>query len=134
MFGLLSLIFLRCPQGSAQTSITGAQIRNLLPPVAALPSTCTPYSVYFLTTTNTPYICTATNAFTPLATGTGGASGLPSQAGAAGYLYTNGTTVSWGNLITGGSGALDCVSTPGQYDVTDIVPLKVRSQHLDRSQ
>jgi hypothetical protein len=118
------LLLLRVPHVVAQTSITGAQIRNPLTPVAALPSTCTPYSVYFLTTTSTAYICAATNAFTPLATGTGGGSGLPAANGTPGYLFSNGTTVSWGNLLTGGSGALDCASIPGQCDVTSIVPLK----------
>jgi len=70
LFG--SLIFLRLPHASAQTSITGAQIRNPLPPVAALPSICKPYSVYYLTTNNTAYICTATNTFTALIAGSGG--------------------------------------------------------------
>lgn len=121
---LIFLLVLPYPKVCAQTSITGAQIRNPITPVAALPATCNPYSTYFLTTTNTPYICTATNTFTPLGTGAGGQSGLPSQTGAAGYLYTNGTTVSWANLITGGSGAIDCASTPGQCDITSIVPLK----------
>ena len=117
------LLLLRLPHLSAQTSISGTQIRNPITPVAALPSTCTPYSTFYLTTTNTAYICTATNIFTPLATGTGG-SGLPGPTGTPGYLFSNGTTVSWGNLLTGGSGALDCVSTPGRCDVTSIVPLK----------
>ena len=123
-FLLGSLIFLRLPHASAQTSITGAQIRNPLPPVAALPSTCKPYSVYYLTTNNTAYICTATNTFTALIAGSGGDSGLPPQTGTPGYLFTNGTSVSWGNILAGGSGALDCVSTPGHCDVTSIVPLK----------
>lgn len=108
---------------SAQTMITGAQIRNPLTPVSALPSSCQPYSLVFLTTTNTSYICTAANTFTPLS----GApqSSLPSSAGIAGYLMTNGTTVSWGNLLTGGSGGLDCSSVPGQCDlVPAVVPFK----------
>ena len=112
---------------SAQTTISGTQIRNPLPPVAALPITCKPYSAVFLTTTNTAYICTAPDTYTPLAAGSGGSSsgpGLPSPSGTAGYLFTNGSAVSWGNLQTGGSGALDCASTPGQCDVTSIVPLK----------
>jgi len=120
---LAALLFLRFPDLSAQTMISGTQVRNPLTPVAALPSTCKPYSVFYLTTTNTAYICAATNSFTPLATGTGG-SELPGQTGTPGYLFTNGTTVSWGNILTGGSGALDCVSTPGRCDVTSIVPLK----------
>ena len=118
------LFILRFQHISAQTLVSGTQIRNPLTPVAALPSTCTPYSVYYLTTTNTAYICAATNTFTPLAAGTGGGSELPSQNGTPGYLFTNGTTVSWGNILTGGSGALDCVSTTGRCDVTSIVPLK----------
>ena len=66
--GCLSV--LRVPHASAQ--ITGAQIHNPITPVAALPSTCKPYSTYYLTTNNTPYICTALNTFTPLAATTGG--------------------------------------------------------------
>src|SRR5579863_2060726 len=61
------LLFLRCPHVSAQTMISGAQIRNPFTPVSVLPTTCKPYSTYFLTTSNTPYICTATNTFTPIA-------------------------------------------------------------------
>src|ERR1700693_2047596 len=61
------LLFLRLPHLSAQTSITGAQIRNPLTPVAALPLTCQPYTTYYLTTTSPPYICTATNIFPALA-------------------------------------------------------------------
>lgn len=124
MFWLLSLLFLSCLQVFGQTTITGMQVRNPLPPVAALPLTCTPYSVYFLTTSNTPYVCTAPNTFTALATGSGGPSAWPTPSGTPGFLLTNGTTVSWGNLMTGGTGALDCVSRPGQCDVTNIVPLK----------
>ena len=105
--------------------ITGAQIRNPLTPVSALPSSCQPYSVYFLTTTNTPYICTAANTFTPLSTVAQSGSGLPSSTGTAGYLMTNGTAVSWTNLLTGGSGGLDCSSVPGQCDlVPAVVPFK----------
>jgi hypothetical protein len=109
---------------SAQTTISGTQIRNPLTPVAALPTTCKPYSVVYLTTTNTAYVCTSTDNFAPLAAGGGGSSALPSPAGTPGYLFTNGTAVSWGNLQTGSSGALDCATTPGQCDVTSIVPLK----------
>src|ERR1043165_9852015 len=75
---------LQSPHGTAQTTIiTGAQIRNPITPVAALPTTCKPYSTYFLTTTNTAYICTDTNILMPL-TGSGG--GLPPMAGTPGYL------------------------------------------------
>ena len=53
------------------------------------------------------------------------AGNLPSQTGTAGYLVTNGTSASWGNITTGGSGALDCASTAGVCDVvTAVVPLK----------
>ena len=56
----------------------------------------------------------------------GGATGnLPAPTRTAGYLVTNGTTVSWGNIVTGGSGALDCVTMPGVCDITDLVPLKI---------
>jgi len=54
-------------------------------------------------------------------------SGLPAQTGIAGYLTTNGTTPSWGNITTGASGALDCSTTPGTCDITSIVPLKART-------
>jgi hypothetical protein len=121
------LFFLSSLNLSAQTTISGTQIHNPLPPVAALPGACKPYSAVYLTTNNTAYICTAPNTYTPLAAGTGGSSsgsGLPSPSGTPGYLFTNGSTVSWGNLQTGSSGALDCISTPGQCDVTSIVPLK----------
>ena len=108
--------------------ITGAQVRNPITPVAALPSTCKPYSTVFLTTTNTAYICTATDTYTPLASGSSSGSGsgygLPSPTGTPGYLFSNGTTVSWGNILTGGSGALDCTTAPGHCDVTSLVPLK----------
>jgi hypothetical protein len=110
---------------SAQTMITGAQIRNPLNPVSSLPSACTPYTVYFLTTNNTAYICSSPGTFTQLgASGSSGSSDLPSQTGTPGYLYSNGSSFSWNHVITGGSGALDCTTTPGQCDVTSIVPLK----------
>ncbi len=50
---------------------------------------------------------------------------LPAQTGTAAVLLSNGTTATWGNLPTGGSGALDCVSVPGQCDIVPaLVPLK----------
>ena len=50
---------------------------------------------------------------------------LPAQTGTASYLLSNGTSASWGNIATGGSGALDCATTPGVCDiVTAIVPFK----------
>ena len=50
---------------------------------------------------------------------------LPTQTGVAGYLTTNGLTASWGNITTGGSGALDCATIPAVCDIaTAIVPLK----------
>ncbi len=53
------------------------------------------------------------------------AASLPTQTGSAGYLISNGTSVSWGNITSGPSGALDCVSTPGVCDiVTGVVPMK----------
>jgi hypothetical protein len=74
------------------------------------------------------YGCTAPNIWTLEAgggSGGGGGTGLPAQTGVAGYLTTNGTTPSWGNITTGGSGALDCSTVPGQCDiVTALVPLK----------
>lgn len=120
LFSICVIVLCSLPV-SAQTRISGAQIRNPIIPVSVLPSTCRPYSAYFLTTTNTPYICTSTDTFTPLSAGA--ASGLPSQTGLTGYLTTNGTTDSWSNIVTGGSGALDCATVPGQCDVTQIVPL-----------
>jgi hypothetical protein len=62
---------------------------------------------------------------TAINTALGGSGNLPSQTGTAGYLTTNGSTASWGNIATGGSGALDCATVPGVCDiVTAIVPLK----------
>jgi hypothetical protein len=59
------------------------------------------------------------------ACGSGGSGNLPVQNGNAGYLITNGSVSSWGNITTGGSGALDCSSTPGVCDiVTAVVPFK----------
>ena len=59
------------------------------------------------------------------ACGSGGSGNLPSQNGTAGILMTNGSVASWGNVVTGGSGALDCSSTPGVCDlVTAVVPFK----------
>jgi hypothetical protein len=61
-------------------------------------------------------------AITAAVSGTGT---LPAETGTAGYLVTNGSVASWGNIVTGGSGALDCSSTPGECDiVTSVVPLK----------
>jgi hypothetical protein len=43
-------------------------------------------------------------------------------------LTSNGSVASWGNIATGGSGALDCATVPGVCDiVTAIVPLKPAS-------
>jgi hypothetical protein len=54
-----------------------------------------------------------------------GSGGLPAPTGAAGYLTTNGATPSWGNITTGGSGALDCATVSGVCDIaTAIIPLK----------
>jgi hypothetical protein len=54
-----------------------------------------------------------------------GSGNLPSPTGTAGYLTNNGSTPSWGNIATGGSGALNCVTVPGVCDiVTAILPLK----------
>lgn len=53
----------------ASAQITGAQVKNPITPVAALPSTCKPYSTYYLTNTKTAYICTATDTLTPLTSG-----------------------------------------------------------------
>lgn len=55
----------------------------------------------------------------------GSSNALPAQTGTAGYLTTNGTTASWSNITTGGSGALDCATTPGSCDIVSaVVPLK----------
>ena len=37
--------------------------------------------------------------------------------GTVAYLFVNGATLSWGNITTGGSGALDCVDYQGACDV-----------------
>lgn len=61
----------------------------------------------------------------PIAATTSVVTDLPAETGTAGYLVTDGTTASWGNIATGGSGALDCATVPGVCDVvTAIVPLK----------
>ena len=50
---------------------------------------------------------------------------VPTPSGTAGYLVTNGSTYYWSNIVTGGSGAIDCATTPGVCDiVTALVPLK----------
>jgi hypothetical protein len=96
-----------------------------------LPSVCSIGQQFF--DTGAPagqnlYGCPATNAWVLEAGGSGGGGGgdgLPSQTGTAGYLTTNGSAASWGNITTGGSGALDCATVPGQCDlVTAIVPFK----------
>jgi hypothetical protein len=62
---------------------------------------------------------------TAIAAASTAAGNLPAQTGVAGYLYTDGSAASWRNIVTGGSGALDCVSIPGVCDVaTAVVPLK----------
>jgi hypothetical protein len=65
---------------------------------------------------------------TAIAAASAAAGNLPAQTGAAGYLITNGTLSSWGDLVTGSSGAL-CAGTgcsggtAGTIDiVTSVVP------------
>ncbi len=54
------------------------------------------------------------------------AQAIPQQTGKPGYLVSDGNSFSWGNITTGPSGALDCVSLAGVCDiVTALVPLKV---------
>jgi hypothetical protein len=93
-----------------------------------LPSLCSTGQMFFNSAApagQNLYGCTATNVWTLQSGGSGGGSGLPAQTGAAGYLTTNGSSPSWGNITTGGSGALDCTSLAGQCDiVTALVPLK----------
>lgn len=94
-----------------------------------LPAACSIGALYFKID-NPPgqnlYGCSAPNTWT-LEAGSPGSEGgtlLPNQSG-PGYLMTNGSQSFWGNIPTGGSGALDCVSVPGQCDiVTSLVPLK----------
>ncbi len=62
---------------------------------------------------------------TAIAAASAASGNLPAQTGTAGYLVTNGVTSSWGNITTGGSGALDCASVPGTCDVVSaVVPFK----------
>jgi len=62
---------------------------------------------------------------TAIAAAVVGFSSLPAQTGTGGYLFTNGSIANWGNIATGASGAIDCVTIPGVCDlVTAIVPLK----------
>lgn len=94
----------------------------------ALPGVCSVGQMFFNTTApagQNMYGCTATNVWTLQAGGGSGGSGLPPQTGVAGYLTTNGLAAGWGNITTGGSGALDCSTVPGTCDiVTALVPLK----------
>jgi hypothetical protein len=96
-----------------------------------LPSLCAPGQMFFNSAApagQNLYGCTATNVWTLQAGGSGSGSGLPTQTGTAGYLITNGFSPSWGNITTGGSGALDCSTVPGQCDiVTALVPMKASS-------
>jgi hypothetical protein len=94
---------------------------------AVLPAVCSIGQQFFNTAApagQNLYGCPATNTWV-LEAGGGGGGGLPPQTGTPGYLATNGTAASWGNITTGGSGALDCATVPGQCDlVTAIVPFK----------
>jgi hypothetical protein len=56
----------------------------------------------------------------------GPAGNLPAiTTGVKGYLMTDGTNIWWGNITTGDSQALDCVSLPGACDIVPaLVPLK----------
>lgn len=69
-------------------------------------------------------------------TAVGGGGSLPSQTGhAAQYLTTNGTAANWGNIVTGASGALDCVTIQGTCDVvTSVVPLKANANTFSGAQ
>jgi len=93
-----------------------------------LPALCSAGDMFFNSAAppgQNVYGCTGTNIWTLESGGSGDGSGLPTQTGTAGYLTTNGSAASWGNITTGGSGALDCSTVPGQCDiVTALVPLK----------
>ena len=92
-------------QARAQTAISGTQIRNPLTPVAALPSTCSPYSVYYLISTNSSYICSAANTLTPISAGGAGSTGALQVASGTGGLADSGCTAT-GGQITCSSGFL----------------------------
>jgi len=62
---------------------------------------------------------------TAIAAAAAASGNMPAPSGTVGYLSTNGTTATWGNIATGGSGALDCATIPGVCDIaTAVVPLK----------
>ena len=98
--------------------------------VSALPATCSVGEVYFATNATAGqnfYFCGATNTWTQQLNSGGGS--LPAQS-VQSYLKSNGTTASWGDIITGPTGAL-CAGTgcsggtPGIVDiVTSVVPTK----------
>lgn len=90
---------------------------------SSLPSTCGIGELFFSTSAvpgQNLNACYAPNQWTLVG---GMAAALPTQTGGPAILVSNGSAASWGNLPTGGSGALDC--TPGVCDVvTSLVPLK----------
>ena len=90
-----------------------------------LPPTCGQGEFFFNLATpagQNLYACYSSNNWV-LMGGGGTVTALPVQTGSAGVLLTNGTTAAWGNLPTGGSGALDCATIPGSCDIpTAVVP------------
>jgi hypothetical protein len=92
---------------------------------SVLPVTCNTGEVFFNTSANNGLninLCLSNSwvAFT------GALGSIPVQTGSAGfYLRTNGSTLSWSNIVTGSSGAIDCATLPGVCDIsTALVPMK----------
>jgi hypothetical protein len=91
----------------------------------ALPSTCGTGEMFFNSAAaagQNVYACYAPDLWSLVGSSSGAVS---PETGVPGYFMTNGTTASWGNISTGGSGALDCATTPAVCDiVSPLVPLK----------
>jgi len=128
-----------CPSAFGQTAVDlGKQGKNI--DFSAAPST-TPWKMGIAQ----PTICQTGEAFFNTSadpglnlnlcinnqwlTFTGALGSVPPQTGSAGfYLRTNGSNLYWSNIVTGGTGAIDCASLPGVCDIsTALVPMKALS-------
>lgn len=102
----------------------------------AIPSTCGLGEVFFNSAAQPGQnvsVCAPQNQWNVIGASSSGAtsSGLPAQTGSPGVLLTNGNVASWGSLPTGGTGALDCVTSPGVCDlVTSVVPFKTSANTM----
>ncbi len=130
-FGLLGQTAVDLRTQSKSVDFAAAPFTRPVQTGTALPAVCSVGQMFFNSAApagQNVYGCTATNIWTLQSgggSGGGSGSGLPSQTGIPGYLTTNGTAAGWGNITTGGTGALDCSTVPGTCDiVTALVPLK----------